>query len=314
MGALLPLILVVDDELKTQRFLARQLSSDFRVECASSGDEAVSLVSKHSDSASITAVIADFRMAPMSGLDLLERIREILPAAARMLTLSYADRTEVMTSNRKGVADKFITKPFDMELLRSLLQDAVKSNILRREYEALVKDVRNRSHAEVLRNLVPYERDSVTESHSCFISYSTKDEEFARRLYSRLVQANIRVWFAPEDLKGGAKLHEQLFEAIHFHDRLLLVLSEHSIASEWVMTEIRRARQVEAKEKRRKLFPIRLFGFDRLRDWSCFDSDSGKDLAIEVREYFIPDFSQWTDSESFEKAFNRLQADLRVAP
>lgn len=58
------------------------------------------------------------------------------------------------------------------------------------------------------------------------------------------------------DLKGGKKLHQQLFEAIQIHDRLLIVLSEHSIQSEWVMTEIRKAREAEKKEKRRKLFPI----------------------------------------------------------
>jgi hypothetical protein len=71
--------------------------------------------------------------------------------------------------------------------------------------------------------------------HSCLISYSTKDDEFARRLYTRMREANIRVWFAPEELKGGKKLHEQLFEAIQIHDRLLIVLSEHSIQSEWVI-------------------------------------------------------------------------------
>ena len=58
--------------------------------------------------------------------------------------------------------------------------------------------------------------------HSCFISYSTKDEEFVLRLHSRMREANMRVWFAPEDLKGGKKLHEQLFEAIQMNDRLSL--------------------------------------------------------------------------------------------
>jgi hypothetical protein len=42
-------------------------------------------------------------------------------------------------------------------------------------------------------------------------------------------EAKMRVWFAPEDLKGGGKLYEQLFEAIQIHDRPLIVLSEHSI-------------------------------------------------------------------------------------
>lgn len=148
--------------------------------------------------------------------------------------------------------------------------------------------------------------------HSCFISYSTKDEEFARHLHSRMRQANMRVWFAPEDMKGGKRLHEQLFEAIQLHDRLLIVLSKHSTKSEWVMTEIRKAREVEKKENRRKLFPVRLVDFDTLRGWTCFDADSGKDLAVEVREYFIPDFSNWKDHDAFEKAFVRLQQDLKA--
>ena len=148
--------------------------------------------------------------------------------------------------------------------------------------------------------------------HSCFISYSTKDEEFARRLHSRMREANMRVWLASEDLKGGKKLHEQLFEAIQIHDRLLIVLSEHSIQSEWVMTEIRKARDVEKKEKRRKLFPIRLCDFGTLRDWTCFDADTGKDLAVEVREYFIPDFSNWKNHDAFESAFARLKIDLEA--
>jgi len=64
-------------------------------------------------------------------------------------------------------------------------------------------------------------------------------------MHARMRAANMRVWFAPEDLKGRKKLHEQLFEAIQFNDRLLVVLSAHSIQSEWVLTEIRKARETE---------------------------------------------------------------------
>lgn len=148
--------------------------------------------------------------------------------------------------------------------------------------------------------------------YSCFISYSHKDEEFARRLYSRMRDAKLRVWYAPEEMKGGQKLHEQIFKAIHVHDKLLLVLSEHSLKSEWVMTEIRRARKAEREENRRKLFPIKLVDFDVLQKWECFDADSGKDLAVEMRQYFIPDFSNWKDHDSFEKAFDRLLRDLKA--
>ena len=147
---------------------------------------------------------------------------------------------------------------------------------------------------------------------SCFISHSTKDDEFARRLHSRMRESNMRVWFAPEDLQGGKKLHEQLFEAIQMNDRLLLVLSVESIQSKWVEREIRKARKVERAEKRRKLFPIRLVDMKTLRAWECLDSDIGEDLAEEVRKYHIPDFSNWKDHDAFESAFARLKKDLEA--
>jgi hypothetical protein len=78
------------------------------------------------------------------------------------------------------------------------------------------------------------------------------------------------------------------------------------------MTEIRRARKIERIEKRRKLFPIRLVDFDVVQRWECFDGDSGTDLAIELREYYIPDFSNWKDHDSFEAEFGKLLRDLRA--
>jgi hypothetical protein len=149
--------------------------------------------------------------------------------------------------------------------------------------------------------------------YSCFISYSHKDEEFARRLFGRLREAGLRVWYAPEEMKGGRKLHEQIDEGIRFHDKLLLVLSEYSLASEWVATEIRKARKAERKEGRQKLFPIRLVPFDpHIKDWACFDADSGKDLGVELREYFIPDFEHWKDHDAFEAGLARLLKDLKA--
>lgn len=148
--------------------------------------------------------------------------------------------------------------------------------------------------------------------YSCFISYSHKDEDFAKHLYLRMRDAGLRVWYAPEEMRGGRKLHEQIFGAIHLHDKLLLVLSEQSLRSEWVATEIRSARKAEREEDRRKLFPIRLVGFDAIQRWECFDADSGKDLGVELREYFIPDFSDWKDPEAFDRTFERLLRDLKA--
>ena len=123
---------------------------------------------------------------------------------------------------------------------------------------------------------------------------------------------HLRVWFAPEDIKGGQKLYEQIERAIQLHDRLLIILSEESMKSDWVIIEIQRARETEIREGRRKLFPITIVEFDKVKAWKRFDADTGKDLAKEVREYFIPDFSNWKDQDAFEKAFDRLLLDLRA--
>lgn len=154
--------------------------------------------------------------------------------------------------------------------------------------------------------------EQAIQFYSCFISYSNNDDEFAKRLYSRMRDEHLRVWFAPEDVKGGEKLYEQIDRAIQCHDRLLLVLSECSLRSKWVETEIRQARKVEIEEQRRKLFPIRLVSYEKLRQWECFDSDTGEDLAREVRAYFIPDFSEWKHHDSFEKSFKKLRDDLKT--
>jgi hypothetical protein len=79
--------------------------------------------------------------------------------------------------------------------------------------------------------------------YACFISYSHHYEAFTQRLHSYLQGKGVRCWFAPEDVQGGKKIHEQVDEAIRRYDKLLLILSTASIASNWVEHEIRRARR-----------------------------------------------------------------------
>jgi hypothetical protein len=148
---------------------------------------------------------------------------------------------------------------------------------------------------------------------ACFISYSTHDQDFAQRLYKDLQGNGVRCWFAPEDVQGGKKIHEQIDEAIRTYDKLLLILSDASVASPWVEHELRRARRREVRDGRRVLFPIRLIDYEKLRDWECFDADTGKDLATEIREYFIPDFATWkTDHDAYQRTLDRLLRDLRA--
>jgi hypothetical protein len=148
--------------------------------------------------------------------------------------------------------------------------------------------------------------------YSCFISYSHADEAFANRLYARMREEHLRVWYAPKDMPPGRKIHEEIDNAIGVFDKLLLILSENSMKSAWVRTEIRKARKAEHESGKRKLFPIRLVDFDTIRKWESFYADKGEDLAEELREYLIPDFANWKKKKCFEEAFLRLFEALRV--
>jgi hypothetical protein len=148
--------------------------------------------------------------------------------------------------------------------------------------------------------------------YSCFISYSTKDEAFAKRLHGRMRDNKLRVWFANEDLKGGHKLPEQIDEAIRIYDKFIIVLSPESLRSKWVMNEVRRTRKAELANNQRKFFPIALMDYRELEAWECLDPETGTDLAAEIREYYVPDFRDWKNYDSFEKAFAQLLEGLKA--
>jgi hypothetical protein len=171
--------------------------------------------------------------------------------------------------------------------------------------------------AGVPENFIEYMASLVgtgIEFYSLFISYSTEDQAFADRVYADLQAKGVRCWFAPHDLRGGKKVHRQIDEAIRVYDKLLLILSPASMASEWVRTEIALARKREIEQKKDILFPIGLCPFETIRKWEYFDSDIGKDSAREIREYHIPDFSNWKDHDSYRQAFDRLLDDLHGKP
>jgi hypothetical protein len=64
---------------------------------------------------------------------------------------------------------------------------------------------------------------------SCFISYSSRDQAFVERFHADLQGKCVRYWYAPEDLRIGAKTRVSIDESIRVHDKLLLVLSKNSV-------------------------------------------------------------------------------------
>lgn len=153
--------------------------------------------------------------------------------------------------------------------------------------------------------------DVSTESQyqSVFISYSHNDESSVDHLYQRLRETGMKVWYAPEEMRPGLTLHEQINAAIEEYDRLVLILSDSSMNSRWVETEILKARRKEKRENRRVLFPLRLCCFEAIQEWTLFDSDTGTDLAKEIRAFYIPDIST-PETPRYEKEIAKLIESL----
>ena len=138
--------------------------------------------------------------------------------------------------------------------------------------------------------------------YSCFISYSSKDQEFAERLHADLQNKGVRCWFAPEDLRIGARTRPAIDEAIRIRDKLLLILSKRSIESNWVEKEVETAFEEESRRKETVLFPIRL-------DNTVMETDEA--WAADIRTRNIGDFRHWKDHDAYQKVFERLIRDLK---
>lgn len=140
--------------------------------------------------------------------------------------------------------------------------------------------------------------------YSCFISHSSKDKEFVERLYADLQSKGVRCWYAPEDLKIGEPFLLGIERGIRLHEKLLLVLSENSVGSNWVQHEVLSAMAKEQGKEPWVLFPIRLDNTVMETNvlWASMIRDSRH----------IADFSQWKDHDSYRKAFDRLLRDLKA--
>ena len=143
-----------------------------------------------------------------------------------------------------------------------------------------------------------------TDYYSCFISYSSKDEAFAERLHADLQSKGVRCWFAPEDMEIGDKIRPRIEESIRQYEKLLLVLSEHSIASHWVAYEVERALNKEPQGKPNVLFPIRL-------DDAVMQSKASWIDDIKSTRH-IGDFTNWKNHDNYQKAFDRLLRALKA--
>jgi DNA-binding response OmpR family regulator len=119
------LLLVVDDDPKILDVITIYLEDEFEVITAKNGEEAIEKVQEQKPD----AVVLDVMMPEMNGYDVakwLKTKREYNPIPIVMLT-ALDKRGDQITGFRVG-ADKYITKPFSLEDLKSTVEDVIKKN------------------------------------------------------------------------------------------------------------------------------------------------------------------------------------------
>ncbi|MBC2705424.1 sigma-54 dependent transcriptional regulator [Desulfobacula sp.] len=126
-------ILIVDDE----EVLCRSLKMDFEedgylVKISNSGEQALELISAFYP----VVVLLDLRLPGINGIEVLKKITSYDPDIAVIIMTAFGD-TKITVEAVKCGAFHFINKPFELEELKKLVGQAIKSQVLKREVEYL---------------------------------------------------------------------------------------------------------------------------------------------------------------------------------
>jgi molecular chaperone DnaK (HSP70) len=149
-----------------------------------------------------------------------------------------------------------------------------------------------------------------------FLSYSRKDRAYVDRLASFLGTAGVEVWFDP-DIRYGADFERIIRAKIDGCAAVVLAMTPHSAASEWVGREI-----AWAGQRQKPIVPLLLAGpvfprFARVNYHPCLDGAMpGQDLVEQLREYVgLPDgdrLAELREAVAEPQAWKRVGALLLV--
>jgi DNA-binding NtrC family response regulator len=126
-------ILIVDDERSIGEFLTLLLTKDgYRAQATTSGKQAL----RDMEDESFSLLITDLRMPEMSGLDLVREARSRYPDLGVIVMTAFASLESAVEALRLGAAD-YITKPFQVAEIRSVVEKVLDSLALRKENRKL---------------------------------------------------------------------------------------------------------------------------------------------------------------------------------
>ena len=149
-------LLLVDDEPNIISALKRLLRRDqYTVLSANSGQEGLEVLAQHP----VDVIVSDQRMPGMLGVDFLRAAKALYPDTIRIMLSGYTELQSVTDAVNEGAIYKFLTKPWEDDLLRGHIADAFQVKGIADENERLNAELRtvnqelastNRKLAELL--------------------------------------------------------------------------------------------------------------------------------------------------------------------
>jgi FixJ family two-component response regulator/Flp pilus assembly protein TadD len=118
-------ILVVDDDNTTLKLLKTSVEkSGHEAIAAESAEEGLALFQK---SRPVAMVITDYQMPKMKGTELLAKIRKMAPDTVRVMITSTGDVGVMRDAINQGEIFRFLTKPVDIQLAKSVIEEGVRA-------------------------------------------------------------------------------------------------------------------------------------------------------------------------------------------
>ena len=139
-------VLIVDDDPTMSRYLSAYLMRhSFEVNTAASGEEAIRMFRSYDPG----IVLLDVSMPGMSGVEVLERVKQIKPEAAVIMLSGQSDPELVFKASKLG-ADDYISKPFEPKELEIRISKVLDKQKLLTEVSQLREQVRRQSDFSML--------------------------------------------------------------------------------------------------------------------------------------------------------------------
>ena len=121
-------LLIVDDEDTVRQSLRVIFKDDYQVLMAGDGTSAIELAQK----TKVDVAVLDIKMAAMSGIEVLERLKYVDPSIEVVMLTAY-ETTDLMRQALRLRACDYITKPFDVSTMRAAVANAMQRRTLESE-------------------------------------------------------------------------------------------------------------------------------------------------------------------------------------